>query len=109
MDPAAAVDFLVDYEKIPDSDLPAFEPSGIYPHGWKFGQFEGAGRELFRTGKIFGVPAAREADGERGIRIDPAGRRKDSTRAVAAWRLEAANVEGWMAQTCQLAAARARR
>ena len=60
MDAAAAVDFLVDYEKIPDSDLPAFEPSGIYPHGWKFGQFEGAGRELFRTGKIFGVPAARE-------------------------------------------------
>ncbi len=61
MTPAEAVDYLVDYESIDDSCLPAYEPSNTYPHGHRFVEnFAGGGRRSRETGTILGVKAKRE-------------------------------------------------
>lgn len=60
MAPADAVSFLVDYEAIDSSKLPAFEPSGIYPHGHKFRSLEAAVPKAILTGKAFGIKASQE-------------------------------------------------
>jgi len=57
MTPAEAVDYLVDYESIDDSCLPAYEPSNTYPLGYKVGPGLDAAE---RTGKAVGVTAPRE-------------------------------------------------
>ena len=62
MTPATAVNFLVDYETIDDSFLPAFQPSGIYPNGCKLAPLGDAVKDVFATGKAYGIPAAREGD-----------------------------------------------
>jgi hypothetical protein len=58
--PAAAVDFLVDYETIDASALPAFEKSGIYPHGSKLYAIQRMRGEVAATGGAFGVKANRQ-------------------------------------------------
>lgn len=60
MTPADAVDYLVDYQKIEDGDLPRFEPSGIYPHGHKLIPLDEAVQEVFRTGKAYGILPVQE-------------------------------------------------
>lgn len=58
--PAQAVDTLVDYEQIPEGNLPPFEPSGIYPHDSKLVPLEDAAGTALLTGKAYGVNAVRE-------------------------------------------------
>ncbi len=60
MTPADAVNCLVDYQKIDDRSLPAFEHSGIYPNGHKLASLGEVAKDVFATGKAYGVPAARE-------------------------------------------------
>jgi uncharacterized protein (DUF1800 family) len=62
MTPAQAVDSLVDYEKIDDSQQPAFEPSGIYPHGHKLLPLQKVVPRALMTGKAYGIKATREGD-----------------------------------------------
>jgi hypothetical protein len=60
MTPQQAVNYLVDYETIDVSQLPAFEESGIYPHGYKFASLQDGVRQMMTTGKAFGVKARQE-------------------------------------------------
>ncbi len=61
MTPAEAVDYLVDYETIDDSGLPAYEPSDTYPHGHRFSRnFAGGGRRSRETGKVLGIKPRRK-------------------------------------------------
>ncbi len=60
MTPAQAVASLVDYQASDDSRLPAFEPSGIYPHGCKLIPLQKAAPEAARTGKAYGVSIYRK-------------------------------------------------
>ncbi len=62
MTPEAVVNFLVDYEKVDDRLLPAFQPSGIYPNGCKLAPLGEVVKDVFATGKAYGIPAAREGD-----------------------------------------------
>lgn len=62
MTPEQAVNSLVDYEDIDDSALPPFEPSGIYPNGFKFIPVEEAVKDILTTGKAYGVVAARPGE-----------------------------------------------
>ncbi len=57
MTPEAAVDSLIDYEGISDADLPAFEPSGIYPYGYKLARLEDVVLTAIITGRAYGVKA----------------------------------------------------
>jgi hypothetical protein len=61
MTPAQAVDYLVDFESIDNSTLPAYEPSNTYPNGHRYSEnFAGGGRRARGTGKILGVNPMRE-------------------------------------------------
>src|SRR5690606_28384042 len=63
MTPAEAVAYLVEYEKIDDSRLPAFVETGIYPEGI----------EPFMLGVREAIPAARR-DGEAlGVKVKDSG------------------------------------
>ena len=62
MTPAQAVDYLVDYEQIDEAALPAFEPSGIYPHGSKLAPLQVVGRQVLTTGMAYGIPAVQEGE-----------------------------------------------
>lgn len=55
MTPEQAVSLLVDYERIDDDALPAFHPSGIYPHGYKLVPLEQVVVTAIITGKAYGV------------------------------------------------------
>lgn len=57
MTPAAAVDSLVEYQKVADTGWPAFEPSGIYPHGHKLVGLDQIVLEGVLTGKAYGIKA----------------------------------------------------
>jgi hypothetical protein len=59
MTPAQAVDYLVDYEKLDDSKLPAFEPSGIYPHGHKWAPLQDVFVSGLLTDRAYGIKASR--------------------------------------------------
>ena len=52
MTPAAAVDYLVDYQKIDASALPPFDKSGIYPYGSKLYPLQEMGVKITATGKV---------------------------------------------------------
>ncbi|MBV9122542.1 MAG: DUF1800 domain-containing protein, partial [Planctomycetes bacterium] len=62
MTPAQAVDYLVDYETIDDSRLPPFQPSGIYPNGYKFVPIDQIVLGAILTGKAYGIKATQEGD-----------------------------------------------
>src|SRR5262249_16005835 len=62
MTPEQAVDYLVDYEKIDDGKLPAFVPSGIYPHGHKLLPLQKIVPRALATGKAYGIKATRAGD-----------------------------------------------
>ncbi|HEV3300482.1 MAG TPA: DUF1800 domain-containing protein [Planctomycetaceae bacterium] len=57
MTPAAAVDYLVDYQKLDASALPPFDKSGIYPHGSKLYPLQEMGAKIIATGKAYGIKA----------------------------------------------------
>jgi hypothetical protein len=60
MTPAAAVDYLVEYQKIDASSLPLFDKSGIYPHGSKLYPLQEMGTKILATGKAYGIPARQQ-------------------------------------------------
>jgi hypothetical protein len=55
MTPQQAVDYLVDYESIDVSHLPGFEPSGIYPRGFKYVSIYQVLDEVRSSGASLGV------------------------------------------------------
>ncbi len=57
MTPARAVESLLDYEAVDDRHLPTFEPSGIYPNGYKLIPLDQVVFEGILTGKAYGVKA----------------------------------------------------
>ena len=68
LSPAEAVDALVDYEDVDASQLPAFEPSGIYPNGHKFRSLQEIVPKALLTGMAFGIKASQEGP----LRFQPA-------------------------------------
>jgi hypothetical protein len=60
MSPMEAVNYLVDYESIDDSKLPAYELSPIYPHGYKHVPLQKGIPTAIRTGKAYGIKAKQE-------------------------------------------------
>ena len=60
MTPEKAVDYLVDYESIDNTELPTFDESNIYPNGHKYISIQEAARGAFTTGKAFGTNARQE-------------------------------------------------
>lgn len=62
MTPAQAVDSLVDYEKVDDRSLPAFDPSGIYPNGYKLVGLDKIVLRALLTGKAYGVKATQKGE-----------------------------------------------
>ncbi len=60
MTPEKAVDYLVEYQAIDDSKLPAFVPSGIYPNGHKLVPLDQIVLGALLTGKAYGVKATQK-------------------------------------------------
>lgn len=60
MTPQEAVDYLVDYEKIPGDNVPPFDESGIYPHGHKVRPLQEVVLGGLLTGRVFGIKATQE-------------------------------------------------
>ena len=81
MTPAEAVNYLVDYESIDDSRLPAYEPSNTYPHGYRHSRTPGLGGGRERPER----PTAsklREKENCRFSRPSPSGSRYGSPRCT---------------------------
>ena len=62
MTPEAAVDYLVDYESIDVSHLPAFEESPIYPNNHKYIHITKMAGPAQKTGRAYGISAKQEGD-----------------------------------------------
>ena len=62
MTPAAAVDYLVDYESIDVSHLPEFEESPIYPNDHKYIHITKMAGPAMATGRAYGISAVQEGE-----------------------------------------------
>jgi hypothetical protein len=62
MTPEQAVNSLVDYETVDVGTLPAFQPSGIYPHGHRLLPLQQVVPKAMATGKAYGIGATQKGE-----------------------------------------------